>query len=306
MAFSINTMPQSIYQPLGVMNLPGASLDTLSFKDYQQKQQEALRVDPAVEAQQLQVERAQAQQHQKGGSELDALALTGSAQQAGVMPVQNLEALFFRQQLISSIAAGEAQARTGVTAGIAFTQPPLSPANPAGPITLDRLDYATQQRSSGLDIEALMAARNSHRDGDAVSAQTQQTRADDAQQQKVAAQQRAETEARDRADEISRLAEAVRDGKTLGDKNNEEQPDEVTATAGNVGAENTNSRAQALNAVMESAASHSPSLSHVAETAEAPSSLAEQIRTRNFITEIQQMQAMQFATGVGTQLETAA
>ena len=37
MSFLINAMPQSIHQPLGLMNLPNASLDNLGFESYQQK-----------------------------------------------------------------------------------------------------------------------------------------------------------------------------------------------------------------------------------------------------------------------------
>lgn len=295
MSFIISAMPQSIYQPLGTMNLPNASLDTLSFESYQQKQDEALRIDPAVEARQVQEQRAQ---DQAASHNPEALQQDGPAA-ADISPIQSLESLFLRQQMISSIAAGEQMASKPAAAGLPGM---ASDKTIPGAVTADTpvdpesvmtpLSHASSGGAAPQALDDILSARN--------TAQAENSTETDAEAAAKAREQQEQERlaAQDKRDEMLATAKEVKEGKLLGDED-----DEKTDKPGTLSAD-------PFRAAIEHAAAMKQTLSEsrTGQTAVGieRSTLAEQVRTDSFIAEVHRMQAQQFGSNNGRQLSIAA
>ncbi len=310
MSFAIGARSQSIYQPLELAHLPTAEVKTLSFDNYQQKQEQELRVDPAVEARQLRQQRADAQ----GAIPDHSAGLEGAQDVSSSPPIDTLQSLFQRQQLMSSITAGEHTAlQSGQLTELKATiqqQPAdttLSTAIPATPAT-----PATPSGSSAgqQDIEAMMAARSpdpndSNKPADLATKRAEAKEAEERRQQK--ATDDAVTERKLNAEQITEFVDAIRKGETLEKDKSEDAPAEFSQKGASDN--KTPPKADPYLAAMKQTTAMNPSLSAHAlpqQSSTGHSALAQQIRTDNFIADIQNMQAMQFGTAKGSQLSAAA
>lgn len=194
MSFVISAMPQSIQQPLGVLNLPGASLESLRFENYQQKQEEALRVDIAADTRQVQQQRAQAQ----SASHDINTTLENIQDTSDISPIQSLDSIFERQRLMDSIAAGEQKALQASAAGA------QTPGDGGKNATIDPL----------LDIGETAAAEK-----------------ENAQLQPLVAETEAEARQQQR-DEMLYWTNAVKEGQLLASNEGEDsEPSDVTTRA---------------------------------------------------------------------------
>ncbi len=312
MSFAIGARSQSIYQPLELAKLPNAELKTLNFDNYQQKQEQELRVDPAVEARQLRKQRADAQ-----GAITDySTELEGTQNVSSSPSIDTLQSLFQRQQFMASIAAGEHTAlQAGQSTGLSSILGTATPQNPAG--AAPGLERLVKSGPSGgqQDIETMMAARypdthgNSTPTDPATEAAKAKAAAEDKRQQAV---EDAALERKQNSEEIAKFADDIRSGKTLA----AEKEEDDSATAGTAQVEQNETVASqsarqidAYRAAIEQAAAKHQSLSERSNPQQSNttlSALAQQIRTDNFISDIQNMQGMQFGTANGSQLSAAA
>ena len=320
MSIMIGAMPQSIYQPLGPVNLPNTELSNLSFDSYQQKQEEELRVDPAVEARQIQQQRAE----DLAASHDPASILKNIQSSADTSPVESLQDLFQRQQLMQSVAAGESKALgqmefvelkqlNGAEIAKAYPEdyqhpglevkesvalaPPEDPARPLNPAAPPAANGGAEE---AFEIMKEARADNHEEATDPEVDKSEAQEADKTRKQQEA--QQASDESQERADMIAEQAENFRKGEYLSKDGDDEKSGE---TAQGVMSEST----APYRAAIERAATLNQSLSEEgtsAPTGTDRSPLSQQIPSENFIADIQRMQAMQFGTNHGRQLSTAA
>ena len=268
------------------------------MKAISKKQEEALRIDPVAEARQVQEQRAQEQ-----AASHDPQSMLQDIQDASdISPIQTLDSLFLRQKVLAGIATGEQLANSQGESGLirlrsdAIIGTATSDSAKDLPPLMTRIKGGPSSDSGQQKLEEILKARNSE-DADISSDEIEKG----VEEARRARDEEEQLATQDKRDELIDLAKNIKDGELLSDDKDEEAEKAGTQR---------DAPSDPFRAAIEHAAASNQTLSESrsgqSSVEQGRSPLVEQIRSDNFIAEIQRMQTMQFSTANANTFSAAA